>query len=189
MADTGYINIVLESDFKKLFDQYYAALCLFAENWLNNSEEAADTAQEAFIKLWERRRDFDNIYAIKSFLYTTIRNASLNRLAHKKVAQKHREWFAARHEESFFRDHLIEQECFKMLWEAVKALPQQTRKVMLLALTGSDNQDIATSLGMAKGTVHTHKKTAYKRLRNSLKEIYPFFLVWLTYPIWALFLF
>ena len=180
MAEKGSINIADASDLKKIFDGNYVPLCLFAEEYLSNPEDAADSVQDAFVKLWQRRSHFDNLNAAKAFLYTTIRNDTLNRLAHNKVEGKYNQWYVTCNDDHFFHDHLIEQECFHLLREAIHALPDQTRKVMLLALEGKDNETIATALGMAKGTVHTHKKIAYKRLREGLKDIYPFALVWLS---------
>ena len=169
------------SDFKDIFEEYYVALCLFADRYLDNPEDAADTVQDAFIKLWQRRRCFDNIYAVKSFLYTTVRNASLNRLAHLKVLDKHKSRLTAMEEDSFFHDHLIEQEFYRIFRGAILGLPNQSRKVMLLALDGKDNRSIANALGVSEGTVHTHKKIAYKRLREQLKEYFPLFLTWLLW--------
>ena len=53
---------------------------------------------------------------------------------------------------------------------------------MLLALEGKDHGEIAADLEMAKGTVHTHKKIAYKRLRESLKDIFPLCFMLLFLP-------
>ena len=175
MADLVNISITRTSDFKKLFDEYYVPLCLFAERYLRNPEDAADTVQDAFVKLWQRRKDFKNQYAVKSFLYITIRNASLNRLQHLKVGEKYNSRLTASRSEGFFHDHVIEQECFRVLRDAIHKLPDQTRRVMLLALDGESNHSIAVTLGIAEGTVHTHKKIAYRRLRESLKD-YPLFL-------------
>ena len=46
------------------------------------------------------------------------------------------------------------------------------KKVMLLALEGNDNKEIAACLNIADGTVHSLKKIAYKRLREELKEYF-----------------
>lgn len=37
-----------------------------------------DVAQDAFIKWWNKREDFRDFAAVKSFLYITIRNQCLN---------------------------------------------------------------------------------------------------------------
>ena len=180
MSATGNISIIHASDFKKLFDGYYVPLCLFAQRYLDHPADAADTVQDIFIKLWQRRYDFDNIFAIKSFLYTAVRNASLNRLEHLKVVEKYRDRLTEMQSDVFFHDHVIEQERFRIFWAAIHALPDQTRRVMLLALDGKDNREIANSLGIAQGTVHTHKKIAYKRLRYSLRDQFlPLFLFYL----------
>jgi len=182
VIEKGDINILHPADFKKLFDGYYVSLCLFAERYVDNAEDAADIVQDAFVALWHRRLRFDHLNAIKSFLYTTIRNASLNRLAHRKVEEKYRDWFVIRQSELFFHDHVIEQELFQIFREALNTLPNQTRNVMLLALDGKDNRGIASALGIAEGTVHTHKKIAYKRLRERLQDHLPllFLLIFLT---------
>ena len=52
-------------------------------------DSAEDLVQEAFIKLWEQSGDFDNEYAARSFLYTTVKNRCLNHLEHKKVIGKY----------------------------------------------------------------------------------------------------
>ena len=58
-----------EQAFKSLFDEYYQGLCVFASAYLKDDDLSADVVQEAFVKFWNRRRDFDHIVKIKSFLY------------------------------------------------------------------------------------------------------------------------
>jgi RNA polymerase sigma-70 factor (ECF subfamily) len=183
VAPSKEVDLSQISDFKKVFDDCYVPLCLFAEADLNNCEDAADSVQNAFIKLWERRSHFNHLLSIKTFLYKTIRNDSLNRLSHQKVVGRFHKWFMERNSDLFFRDHVIEQECFHLLYKAIDALPEQTHKVILLALEGKENLEIAETLGMAKGTVQTHKKIAYRRLRERLKDLSPLFPIWLLWVI------
>ena len=61
-----------EQAFKSLFDEYYQGLCVFASAYLKDDDLSADVVQEAFVKFWNRRRDFDHIVKIKSFLYTIV---------------------------------------------------------------------------------------------------------------------
>jgi RNA polymerase sigma-70 factor (ECF subfamily) len=74
--------------------------------------------------------------------------------------------------EAFFRDHVIEEETYRMLRNAIDRLPEQTRRVMILALEEHDNKEIAARLQIAEGTVHSLKKIAYKRLREDLKDYF-----------------
>ena len=60
---------------------------------------------------------------------------------------------------------------FKLLdRKAVDALPHQMRRIIELAMAGKRNAEIAVELAIAEGTVHTLKKTAYKKLRDHLKQ-------------------
>ncbi len=158
-----------ERAFRALFDEYYQALCLFAVHYLGDDAEAADVVQECFIKYWNRHRDFDHLVKIRSFLYTVVRNDCLNILRNDVRRKKRLEGLK---DELFFRDSLIEEEAFRIFYQAVDTLPRQTREVINLALEGLDNDDIALQMGISVHTVHMLKKIAYKRLRSLLRDYY-----------------
>lgn len=158
--------------FKKLFDDFYIPLCLFAERYVEDREMANDLVQECFIKLWQKRMDFHYSYQVKSFLYTSLRNAAVNELDHQKVVSKYIAGIQIKQDESFFRDHVVEEETYRILVTAIEKLPGQTRKVMYLALEGHENKKIAEIMEVSDGTVHTLKKIAYKRLRENLKDYF-----------------
>jgi RNA polymerase sigma-70 factor (ECF subfamily) len=165
------------SDFQNLFNDFYIPLCIFAEKYLDNKDDAADIAQDAFIKLWQKREDFQHINQLKAFLYTTVRNSSLNELEHKRIVENYSSHIQSVQTESFFNDHIIEEETYRIIVQAINKLPPQTAKVMMLALSGKDNKEIAIELSISDGTLHTHKKIAYKRLRNELKDYFYIFLL------------
>ncbi|MDL2323435.1 RNA polymerase sigma-70 factor, partial [Bacteroidales bacterium OttesenSCG-928-A17] len=169
-------NIYLHNKeiFKQIFSDFYLSLCLFSERYLNDKEEAADVAQNTLIKLWQKREDFENYHQIKKFLYTTAKNQCLNELDHRRVVEEYSRSLGEKEKEKkdFFFDHVIEQETHRILVNAIKKLPPQTSKVMMLALSGKGNKEIAEKLQISDGTVHTHKKIAYKRLREELKDYF-----------------
>ena len=94
-----------EQAFKSLFDEYYQGLCVFASAYLKDDDLSADVVQEAFVKFWNRRRDFDHIVKIKSFLYTIVRNDCLNIVQRQKVVLEDVSVFE---NSGFFHDKLIE---------------------------------------------------------------------------------
>jgi RNA polymerase sigma factor (sigma-70 family) len=73
-----------EKGFNFFFREYYAALCYFSFQIIKDKPGAEEIAGEAFMKLSERHSSFNNIPSIKSFLYTTARNASLNWIRQRK---------------------------------------------------------------------------------------------------------
>ena len=99
-----------EQAFKSLFDEYYQGLCVFASAYLKDNDLSADVVQEAFVKFWNRRRDFDHIVKIKSFLYTIVRNDCLNIVQRQKVVLEDVSVFE---NSGFFHDKLIETESWK----------------------------------------------------------------------------
>ena len=55
-----------------------------------------------------------------------------------------------------------------LLHEAIKTLPRQAEKVIILALNGYKNEEIAQELGVSVNTIKTQKKRAYHALREKL---------------------
>lgn len=55
--------------------------------------------------------------------------------------------------------------------QAVEELPTQMRNIILYSMKGLKNHEIADKLQISEGTVHTLKKFAYRKLRESLKGI------------------
>ena len=46
-------------EYKAFFLKYFEAVFQFVRKFIGNTEDARDITQEAFIKLYERRKDFD----------------------------------------------------------------------------------------------------------------------------------
>lgn len=160
--------------FKDLFDQYYVPLCVFAEQYVPDEGFVADSVQDCFVKLWQKRDDFRYLYQVKSFLYTSVRNACLNEIAHRQVVSGYKEMTSAAKDEETFHDHVIEEEMHRIVMEAVRKLPPQSRKIIELSLENHSNAEIAETLFVSKETVHTLKKSAYRKLRKYLKGYYYF---------------
>jgi RNA polymerase sigma-70 factor (family 1) len=163
-----------KQEFKKVFDAFYPSLCAFASRFTGDAIISEDIVQEVFLSLWERSENFTNEYAIKSFLYTSVRNRCLNYLEHIKVMQKHRD--LALYETDFSPEtnhNIIEEETHRLIYHAINELPSQCRNILLLSMKGLKNHEIADELKISENTVKTQKKIAYKQLRVSLKDIYP----------------
>ena len=170
--DNSLIKNIKKGDrkaFTQVFDNYYNALAAFAFKFIEDSDIAEDYAQEAFIKFWERRKDFEHINAVKSFLYTSVRNACLNHLKHEKVKKKHEPGLAFELEsEQEFGSHVIREEVFNNLYNMIKELPGASQQIMLLALNGMKNQEIADELDVSINTVKTQKKIAYAKIKDKI---------------------
>ena len=154
-----------EQEFHNIFKEYYAALCSFAFQYMEDADMSADIVQDVFAKLWQIRDDFFYLHQVKAFLYTAVRN-------HSKVAHEYEQKIIAKKADAFFRDAIVEEETFRILSEAIEKLPTQMRAIMQLALEGKKNAEIAERLNVSPETVHTLKKVAYKKLRAFLTDYY-----------------
>ena len=117
-----------EREFHNVFDKYYVALCLFANQYTENEEASADVVQDSFAKLWQIRDDFFYLHQVKAFLYTAVRNKALNELEHSKVVFEYAQKVIEKKKDSFFHDAVVEEETYQILAEAIDKLPDQIWK-------------------------------------------------------------
>ena len=154
--------------FREFFESFYPSVCVFAHKYLNEIEVAEDLAQEAFVEYWKRKENFDDLKAIKGFIYTVARNKCLNYIKIKGIrANILNTEFSGN---DYFYELILEEETYRIVHQAVDKLAPQTRNIVWLSLEGKKNQEIADHLEVSVNTVKTLKKNAYKDLRIHLKD-------------------
>lgn len=159
-------------DFKSFFLSYFNVAVRFAVTYLQDESESQDVAQEVFIRLYQSWNSIETEEQARSFMYTTARNLCISRIRHQALEEQ---FVMAEMEkmnpdevdEAFFSE-VTYQETLRLLRKAVDSLPQQSRQIILLGLSGKNNNEIADMLGVSVNTVKTLKKGAYKSLRNAL---------------------
>lgn len=154
-----------------LFKEYYDRLVYFSVQIIRDQGQAQDITQDAFIKYWqEREAIFPNKVAIKNYLYSTVRNASLNIIRHNKVVDDYREQHGfSETEELTIMDAIISSEVMAELYSAIEALPANYRTISKMSyLEGKKNQEIADELNMSINTVKKQKQRALELLRLRL---------------------
>ena len=160
-----------KESFKEFFEDFYPILCSFAFKFLKTTDKSEDVAQEALVKYWERKEDFEDVKSVKNFLYVVTRNRCLTLLKQSKKNQDLSE-IKTLESESFLKDTLLVQENFNFVQKAISGLPARQREIIELALKGVKNPEIALQLNITENTVKTSKRNAFKKLREFLKEHY-----------------
>lgn len=166
------------SAYKSHFDTLYVPLCLFANKYVHNLNTAKDLVQEVFIKIWEDQVALKNESAIKSYLYTAVKNKSLDYLKgrhHKSSEPYPREELEKMETETFFLREVVVSETATIIENAVNTLPKKCAQIIKLSLKEYNNQEIAQELSISVNTVKAQKRIAYQKLRPILKE--SFFLI------------
>ena len=70
--------------FEKLFREYFPPLMSFARKILVDEDDAREVVQNVFINLWEKRENIDLSISLKSYLFTSVHNRSLNVIRDRK---------------------------------------------------------------------------------------------------------
>ncbi len=161
-----------QSVFKQIFETYYRLLCGFARKFIPDVNLCEDLVQEAFLGLWRKRVEIENFNAIKSYLYSSVRNACLNHLRHENVKNRNEEEIKELSSGWYAEDSILEEEVHTQIHESIKELSPQIRKIILMAMNGHTNPEIARKVNISVNTIKTLKKRGYRFLRSKLKGIH-----------------
>lgn len=125
------------------------------------------------MKVWKQKTVFKSSSTVKSYLYTAVKNRSLDILKskqHKTKCALSFEAIQSMETDSFFSSELVLQETARLVDDAVNTLPLRCKKIIKLSLLGYKNGEIANELKITMNTVKAQKKIAYRKLRFQLQE-------------------
>lgn len=161
-----------ERAFEQLFKTHYQSLCRRAYTLLNDMDEAEETVQQVFITVWEKRNEMQVQESIKSYLFKSVHNASLNRIKHNQVKMRFVHAEQIRYEaEPPVTEISLANELQSRISEAIETLPEQCRMVFKLSrFEEMKYAEIAAHLGISIKTVENQMGKALKILRNLLKD-------------------
>lgn len=138
------------------FKTYFHPLTYFAYKLTGDQPAAEDIVTESFVKLWDNRQKMTTLYAVKSFLYSFVRNACIDFLRSQKrlVANQQTMRFLGEETETTILHHMIEAETTHELYTALESLPPKCRQVFsLFYLHGKELKEIAREMNIS----HHHR--------------------------------
>ncbi|MBO9571483.1 MAG: sigma-70 family RNA polymerase sigma factor, partial [Chitinophagaceae bacterium] len=140
--------------------------------------EAEEIASEAFVKAWQSRANFDTLPKVKSFLYTVVRNRSLDALrrtqARGSLSALSDTTDVSEMPGEIEQAEMVRAEVIGTLYTAIQTLPERPREIILMAYRdGLSHTEIAERLQITESTVRTHKQRAIELLRIALEGKFP----------------
>lgn len=162
------LNTGDQSAFAEIYRRYFDLLFIHADTRLQDKDQASDTVQDVFIRLWEKRVNLTISTSLSGYLYRAVRNQIFDTIKHEKVADKYIDsFYAASQHSPLFADHLIREKQFaQMIEDEIAALPKRMREVFELRRNENlSNKEIARRMDITESTVADQMKKALKTLR------------------------
>ncbi|WP_316746472.1 RNA polymerase sigma-70 factor [Pedobacter gandavensis] len=172
--DVLLMNAIRNKDkkvFETFYKKYYRQLFVLAYRYVGNTEAAEEIVHDLFINIWNKASQFNIQYSMKSYLFRSIVNASLNFLKKEKnEAAKQRGYINLQQPEDPEEDRQKEEELLlKKLEEALELLPPKCKEVMYLSRFGKlKQQEIADQMNISLKTVKNHLTYGFQKLRLEL---------------------
>lgn len=88
LNDEELFKLVKENNsnaLKALFLKYYENLCYFSYSYVKDQITAEEAVSDIFVNLWEKRKRIVITGNLKTYLYTSVRNQSLNYVRRNKL--------------------------------------------------------------------------------------------------------
>lgn len=162
--------------FSQLYDRYERPVFSMAAHLLG-AEEAEEVVQESFLRFWRSADQFDVTRGrLGPWFFTIARNEVMARLRRRNRDQRlvlaediHCLLGAARDVTVDVEEEVWQRERGEIVLQALKVLPPEQRRVLVLAYFGDLSQSmIASSLGWPLGTVKKRTRLGLQKLRQAL---------------------
>lgn len=165
-----------EQAFERLFRRYYQPMMRFIWGYVKSEAIAEELVQELFLKFWEQRQKITIKRSVKSYLYTSARNMSLDYLKHKEVENAWEKEKKALHldttPESVIEKNLHNKMILEEVEKAIQALPERRRLIFILSrYEDMTYKEIAKFLDISVNTVETQISRALSALRSQFSSL------------------
>lgn len=159
--------------FEIIFKKHIVPLCKFSCRYVKNIHVAESIVHDVFHKILLNRKKWNPSSTIPSYLYTAVRNESLNYLKHIKVENR-REQFVDLPEKAIMtpEDEFTNNETIDAVRKALDELPDRCREIFIMKIyDGFSYAEIAAILNISTNTINVQVSRAYKTLRKNLSII------------------
>ena len=180
MMHPSFIQQLIDGNkaaFEELFRQFYYPMRTYACRFVSSMAVAEDIVQDVFTQLWVIREQIGDIRSLKAWLFTAVHHQAINYLKHKAVEDKNVQNVSADNDIELHQyaipddDALFSQETIQFIKDAVKMLPEQTKRIFLLSRKYHlKNREIADFLDINIKTVEKHITVALHFLKEKIRQ-------------------
>ncbi len=160
-------------EFESLFKTHYGTLCGFANKYMDDLEASEEIVQSFFVKFWENRSNLKITTSVKSYIFTSVRNACLNQMKHIKIRETYKVINEREMEEAVYGvdDDYEATELDQKIRESIDALPEGRNRIFIMSrYEGLKYKEIADKLAISIKTVENQMGSAIKYMKAELAE-------------------
>lgn len=159
--------------FAVLYKKYYQQLFAVAYRYVGQPAIAEEIVHDVFISIWNKADQLTIKHSMKSYLFKSIVNSSLNYIRKKKTdAEKQRVYITVQKEKGVVEPAAeTDEDLLNTLELALASLPDKCRQVMYLSRFGKlKQQEIALQMDISIKTVKNHLTYGFQKLRDQMEK-------------------
>ena len=157
------------NEFKTTFMPYYAKLYHIACFLLKNEQDAEDAVQDAYMKLWNKRTELNNIAQMEAYCITLIKNICMDRLRNE---QRHIQETTGNNTEDEDNSYSIEKKLQESdetehLMILISTLPENQQKILRLHdISNFSYEEIEELTGINEANIRVILSRARKKIKD-----------------------
>ncbi len=158
--------------FKKQFLPCYAKLYRIAVRLLDNTYDAEDIVQEAYLKLWNKRDELKDIKNPESFCVTVIKNLCFDHLRNSKSYTNSFEDINNEPSKLSVAKEIEDKDEMGYIHNLIGNLPPQQKKVMQLRhVSECSLEEIEYITGLTPVNIRSILSRARKKIREHFEKV------------------
>lgn len=168
------------ASFGEMYSLLYKQLYYYAAKLFEGTGvEAEDVIHDVFLKVWEKKNvQFENIKAVKSYMYISIKNNFLSYARHNSLHNEKMPEILMN--EDYYTIQAAEAEVYSAIAECAKLLPSDCVNTFKMLMEGYSVKEIATMLEKPAPTIYSQKAKAITILSKRLNKEKIFVMIYLV---------
>jgi len=158
-----------------LLERYWGGVAAYVARLSGDRAVGEDLAQEVFLRLWQRRIEWEPVGSLRAFLYAVARNLTLNHEKRRRREIRHLPDYRTeleRRRPPNPSESTEQSEIRAAVDRAVAQLPPRRREVFVLAWGHHlSYRDIGEVMGISTQTVANQLSAAVAELRGALRYL------------------
>ena len=159
--------------FERLFEIYHKRLYGFILKLTRSKADSEEIVQDAFMKVWINRANFNESYPFDAYLFKIAKNSFIShtrRQINKRIFEDHLSLFTEQANESA-DEQIIFKETALIVDSLINSMPPKRKEIFYLQKKeGLSRKEISERLNVSLVTIDSHLMKANKQFAEGLKK-------------------